>query len=81
MSYLPSLLALQSETSQVIDQIIIFGPQDTEIELSFDVTDDSIALEATEVLEWTLEIITITDRALVDPYNTTVINIIDDDGK
>ena len=74
-------IALQSETSLVIDQVITFGPLDTEIDLSFNVSDDSIALEETEVLEWLLQIITTTDRALVDPYNTTMINIIDDDGK
>ena len=74
-------IALQSETSLVIDQTITFGPLDTAIELLFNVTDDSIALEETEVLEWFLEIITVTNRALVDPYNSTIINIIDDDGE
>lgn len=61
--------------------MITFGPDDTEVEISFNVTDDLIALEPTETLIFSLALVTMTDRASVTPFNTATILIVDDDGK
>ena len=60
--------------------MITFGPNDTEAEISFNVTDDLIALEPTETLIWNLDLVTVVDRATVSPFNSTTILIVDDDG-
>ena len=65
----------------MIDQMITFGPGDVEYNITFNVTDDIIALEPTETLMWNLELVTVVDRVSVSPYNTTTILIIDDDGE
>ena len=61
--------------------MVTFGPNDTEIAITFNIVDDIIALEPTETLVWNLELVTVVDRASVSPYNSTTIMIIDDDGK
>ena len=61
--------------------MITFRPEDTQINVTFAVLDDSIALEATESFDWSLTLITIVERASVSPYNTTNIQIMDDDGE
>ncbi len=75
-----SLAALQGETGMVITDVIVFGPDDTDAEISFNVTDDLIALEATERLEWSITLTSVTDRASVSPFDSTVVLIVDDDG-
>lgn len=74
-------LALQQETGMMIDQEITFSPDDTERPIIFTVRDDNIALEPTEVFQWTLSLVSSVDRAFVRPLNTTVISIVDDDGR
>jgi len=61
--------------------MVTFGPNDTEIAITFNIVDDIIALEPTETLVWNLELVTVVDRASVSPYDSTTIMIIDDDGK
>ena len=68
------------ETGDIIDQQVVFGPNDTEVQINFMVQDDVIALEETEMLEWLLALAEDIERASVDPYNITTINIVDDDG-
>ena len=68
------------ETGEVIDQQVVFGPNDTEVHINFMIKDDLIALEETEVLEWLLALAEDIERASVDPCNTTTINIVDNDG-
>ena len=73
------LLALQNGGR--IDQMVTFGPSDTEIAINFTVIDDLIALEPTETFDWTLTLVTLVDRANVQPFNRTTIEILDNDGK
>ena len=61
--------------------MVTFGPNDTTAEITFSVVDDDIALEETEVLEWSLELVTRRERASISPHNHTMIFIVDDDGK
>lgn len=64
-----------------VDRQIVFEPNVTERRIDFMVENDDIALEPTEILPWNLEIVGSVERASVDPYNTTNIQIVDDDGK
>jgi len=73
-------LALQAETGNTIDRTLNFPANEAEISVSFIVRNDDIALEPTESLVWTLSLEGDNDRATVSPYNTTTIQIIDDDG-
>ena len=74
-------VALQAESGLRIDRTLVFAATDSEESVSFAVINDNIALEPTESIVWTLTLVTIRDRAGVDPFNTTNILIIDDDGR
>ena len=73
--------ALQAETGLRIDRQITFGPSDTSIPINFTVIDDLIALEPTEELMWSLQLVAPVERASVDPFNTVNLQIVDDDGR
>ena len=75
------ILALQAETSSVIDQMLTFEPSDTERNINFAIINDSIALERIEYFNWTLTLITAIDDVHIEPHDRTNIEIIDDDGK
>lgn len=76
-----SLTAFQAETGLIVDTEITFTSMDTEMAITIDVIDDSIALELTESLLWTLTLITMRDRAEITPFNTSDVQIVDDDGR
>ena len=60
--------------------MITFGPNDTTAEIAFNLTDDTIALENTERLMWSLELVAVSSQAFVRPHNSVTILILDDDG-
>ena len=64
-----------------IDQTITFGPSDTEFAINFTVADDSIVLEPTESFEWTLTLVTTINGVSIQPFSTTTISIMNDDGE
>ena len=63
-----------------MDRNITFTPTDTDVSITFNVSDDSILFESTENLLLTLELITPMDRASISPFNTSSVVINDDDG-
>ena len=60
--------------------MITFSPRDNETAITFDIKDDSIALEPFETFTWYLEVVTVTNGIILQPYNRTIITILDDDG-
>ena len=74
----PYLSALHAQTGQRIDQIITFGPDDTEFAINFTVVCDLIPNES---FVWTLTLVSLIDRVTIEPFNTTTIHIIDNDGE
>ena len=67
---------IQAET---IEQILIFPSNVSSACISFNITDDSIALETSD--EFTLEILPPDNPLLQVQANSTRIIIVDDDGK
>ena len=65
---------------ELIDETITFGPNDTKIPITFEITDDVIPLEPTEVFELSLNGTDTKYNLLLEPNNKTTINIVDDDG-
>ena len=63
-----------------IDQPVTFAPEDTTQCIDFNIVDDIIALEETEMFVWTLGILTVTPGVELGDFNTTTIAIMDDDG-
>ena len=72
--------ALQAELRASIDQVITFAPEDTEMCVEFQVQDDQIALEGNETLIFILTIVDVLPNVRLGEFNTTIVEIIDDDG-
>ena len=73
--------AFQAETGNRVDCVITFAPDQFLQCIDFNITDDHIALEETEMFSWTLmvqgspELVTLGDNSATD------VLILDDDGK
>ena len=80
MLFIITPTALQAETGMRVDRQITFPSTDSELAITFTLIDDSIALEPTEGLLWSLSLSTMTDRAQISPFNTSNVQIVDDDG-
>ena len=65
---------------ELINKIITFGPKDTEIYITFKITDDVIPLEPTEKFELSLNGTDTEFNVLFEPNDKTTIYIVDDDG-
>ena len=65
---------------ELINKTIIFGPNDTEIPITFEITDDVIPLEPTEEFELSLKGTDTEYNLLFEPNDKTTIYIVDDDG-
>ena len=73
------------QSAAAIDEIIIFeaGPSaDDVISIEINITDDLVALEATESYIATLEILgTPASRIQIGQFPTTNVSVLDDDGR
>ena len=67
------------QAGQIFNQTITFGPLDSEKAITFNITDDIIALEPPE--KFTLTLVTISDGIMLQPNDKTDITILDEDGK
>ena len=66
----------------VIDQDVVFPPNVFVRCVDFPIADDDIALEPPQILNFSLTVIDpISDSIIVDPYASTRVVILDDDGK
>lgn len=72
-------IGLQEETAQRIDQTLTFLPQESQKCFHFTVVDDSIALEDTEMLTFSIDHVSSNLYGIGDA-GTTTIEIADDDG-
>ena len=64
-----------------MNQLIIFSPLDNEKSITFNIPDDSIALEPPEKFTLILTAETISDGIMLQPNDKTDITILDEDGK
>ena len=69
------------DAGQILNQSITFGPLDSEKAITFNIADDSIALEPPEKFTWLLTAVTISDGIMLQPNGVTDIFIFDEDGK
>ena len=66
---------------QTLNRLITFSPLDSEKSITFNITDDIIALEPPETFTLILTVVTISDGIMLQPNNKTDITILDEDGK
>ena len=78
--FIITAIAFQAETGMRVDREINFTSTDSDKAITFTLIDDTIALEPTESLLWTLILITMRNGAEISPFNTSDIQIGDDDG-
>lgn len=78
---LPTPSALQAETGERIDQTVTFTPDQTEVCLTFNIVDDDIALEETEMFSWSLTLPGDDPLVRLGENPNTDILILDDDGE
>ena len=67
------------QAGQILNQTITFGPLDSEKAITFNITDDIIALEPPERFVLILDVVTISDGIMLLDDKTNI-TIIDDDG-
>lgn len=72
--------ALQAETGQMISRVVTFAPNEIEQCIDFEVVDDNIALEETEMFTWTIMIQGDPNLVTIGDNGSTNINVLDDDG-
>ena len=78
--YIYIYIALQPGIGS-IDQILTFGPTDTQICVDFTIQDDNIALEPPAILTFTITVINPVPGIEIDPFSTTIVRIVDEDGE
>ena len=78
--YFPTILIVLPG-GQTLNQSITFTPLDSEKAITFNITDDSIALEPPEKFTLTLTVVTSGDGIMLQPNNKTDITILDEDSK
>ena len=76
-----SLLYVVIPGGQALNQLITFTSLDSEKAITFNIPDDSIALEHPEKFTLTLTAITSGDGIMLQPNDKTDITILDEDGK
>ena len=78
--FIISAIAFQVETGMRVDKEINFTSTDSDKAITFTLIDDTIPLEPTEILLWTLTLITMRNGAEISPISTYDVQIVDDDG-
>ena len=66
---------------KTLNQPVTFSPLDSEKAITFNIADDSIALEPPEKFTSTLTAVTSGDGIMLQPNNNTDITILDEDGE
>ena len=74
-------LSIVLQAGQILSKIITFNPLDSEKAITFNITDDSIALEPPENFALILTAVTIGDGLMLQPNDQTDISILDKDRK
>ena len=62
-------------------KILTFAPADTQICVDVPIQDDRIALEPPEILTFTITVINPVPGIEIDPFNTIIVTIVDEDGE